>query len=151
MQKLGRTKIKRSDEMILVGYFLARCGSGEDHTEPPSALETSRWEDVYPMFYNYLGGGRTPVAFRNSLQNTRDDFDFYVDNGREGWDKPLSRREQVVFDKWRLRRCAELWAEVRSYLVPAHEMPNRSNGSPSRPSNQTDVADRRQKTWLLRR
>src|SRR5271166_3680822 len=42
MQKLGRTKIKRSDEMILVGYFLARCGSGEDHTEPPSVLETSR-------------------------------------------------------------------------------------------------------------
>jgi len=62
--------------------------------------------------------------------------------------KPLGRREQAVFDKWRLRRCAELWAEVRSYLVPLHEMPNRSNEPPSRPGNQTDVADHRSKTWL---
>jgi hypothetical protein len=127
IRNLGRTNIKRSEEMILVGYFLARCGSGKGHTEPPSVLGTSRWEDVYPMFYDYLGGGRTPVAFRNSLQNTRDDFDFYVDNGREGWDKPLSRVEQAVFDKWQSRGCAELWAEVRSYLLPTHKMPNRSS------------------------
>ena len=70
----GRAYVKRSEDMILVGYFLARCGSGKDRTEPPSVLGTSRWEDVYPMFYDCLGGGRTPVAFRNSLQNTRDDF-----------------------------------------------------------------------------
>jgi hypothetical protein len=126
MQKSGRTYIERSEEMILVGYFLARCGSGEDHTEPPSVLETSHWEEVYPMFYNLLGGGRTLAAFRNSLQNTRDDFDFYVNNGREGWDKPLSRREQAVFDKWRARCCAELWAQVRLYLVPTHDTPQRS-------------------------
>jgi hypothetical protein len=99
IQKSGWTKVKRSEGMILVGYFLARCGSGEDHTEPPLVLGTPRWENVYPMFYDRLGGGRTPVAFRNSLQNTRDDFDFRVGNGREGWDKPLSRREQAVFDK----------------------------------------------------
>jgi hypothetical protein len=119
IQKSGWPKVRRSEEMILVGYFLARCGAGEDHAEPPRVLGTSRWEDVYPMFYNRLGGGRTPVAFRNSLQNTRDDFDFYVDNGREGWDKPLSRREQAVFNKWQSRSGAELWAEVRSYLAPS--------------------------------
>jgi hypothetical protein len=114
----GRTYVKRSEEMVIVGYFLARCGSGRDRTEPPSVLGTSRWEDIYPMFYDCLGGGRTPVAFRNSLQNTRDDFDFYVDNGREGWDKALSQREQAVFDKWQLRSCAELWAAVRLYMRP---------------------------------
>jgi hypothetical protein len=125
IQKSGRTKVRRSEEMILVGYFLSRCGSGENHTEPPLVLGTPRWEDVYPMFYERLGGGRNPVAFRNSLQNTRDDFDFYVDNGREGWDKPLSRREQVVFDKWQSRGCLELWAEVRSYLAPDPEKRSR--------------------------
>ena len=106
--------------MILVGYFLARCGSGNDHTEPPSVLGTSSWQDVYPIFYGILGGGRTPVAFRNSLKNTRDAFDFHVDNGRKGWDKPLIRTEQAIFDKWRSRSCAELWAQVRLYLPPMH-------------------------------
>jgi len=148
-------KIRRSEGMILVGYFLARCGSGEDRTEPPLVLETSRWEDVYPMFYDSLGGGRTPASFRNSLQNTRDDFDFHVDNGREGWDKLLSRREQALFEKWQSRGCAELWSEVRSYLVPACEMPNRSNEPPSCPGDHTDVGDGRRKTslrsWLLGR
>ncbi len=124
IKNLGRMKIKRSEEMILVGYFLARCGSGKDRIEPPSVLGVSRWADVYPMFYGRLGGGRTPVAFRNSLQNTRDDFDFYVDNGREGWEKPLSRREQAVFDKWQSRGCAELWAEVQAYLSHANETPS---------------------------
>jgi hypothetical protein len=51
-QELGRSNIGRSEEMILVGYFLARCGAGEDHTEPPLVLGTSRWKAVYPMFYN---------------------------------------------------------------------------------------------------
>ena len=154
-QESGRSNIRRSEGMIVVGYFLARCGSGADHTGPPSVLKTSRWEDVYPMFYHHLGGGRTPAGFRNSLQNTRDDFDFYVENGREGWDKPLSRAEQAVFDKWQSRDCAELWAEVRSYFVPAPEALKRLNEPYSSPSIRRDVVNRRHKSllpgWLLGR
>jgi hypothetical protein len=51
-----RTKIARSEELVLVGYFLARCGAGDDRTLPPAALGTTSWEGVYGMFYDRLGG-----------------------------------------------------------------------------------------------
>jgi hypothetical protein len=47
------------------------------------------------------------------------------------------------------------WAEAQTYLVPEHETRNRLNEPPSRPGDQTDLADRRRKPslsrWLLGR
>jgi Swt1-like HEPN len=118
-QQGERTYTPRSEEMVLVGYFLARCGSGEHRTGPPSVLRVKRWEDVYPLFHSRLGAGRDLRAFRNSLQNTRDAFDAYVDNGRRGWwQKALGELEQAVFDEWKSRDCGELWAQVSRYLDP---------------------------------
>lgn len=126
--------IRRSEEMILVGYFLARCASGKDRKKPPEVLNARSWGDAYPMFYNRLGDGRSLDKFCSSLRLTRDSFDAYVDNGRKGWwQKPLGQLEQDVFDRWQSRGCAELWAEVRSYRLPAQDMPNRSNEPNSRP------------------
>jgi hypothetical protein len=102
--------------MVLVGYFLARCGSGRNRTDPPAVLGVKRWEDVYPQFYERLGEGRDPRAFRNSLQNSRDAFDAHVDNSRSGWwQKQLGELEQTIFDRWHSRGCDELWAAVRRY------------------------------------
>jgi hypothetical protein len=101
--------------MVLVGYFLARCWSGEKRTGPPIMLGKRNWGDVWQLFYSHLGDGRDFIVFRNSLQNTRDTFDSFVDNGREGWKRPLNDLEQSIFDQWRARDCAELWAKVRPY------------------------------------
>ena len=69
------------------------------------------------MFYDRLGGGRGLRTFRYTLRLTRDSFDAYVDNRRQGWwQNPLTRLEQAVFDKWRLRDDQEIWKEVQSYL-----------------------------------
>lgn len=115
----GRGNTQRSEAMVLVGYFLARCWSGQRRTGPPVVLGTSRWEDVYPLFYDRLGGGRDLRSFRNSLQNTRDAFDAHVDNGRRGWwQKSLGELEQAVFDEWQSRPCTELWTHVRRYVTP---------------------------------
>jgi hypothetical protein len=114
--------------MILVGYFLARCGAGEEHTLPPAVLGTTSWEKAYSMFHNRLGGGREPNTFQHSLQNIRDAFDAYIDNGRRGWYKdgkpaPLPWSHQKIFDKWRLRDDRELWKEAQTYFSGA--MPKR--------------------------
>jgi hypothetical protein len=74
------------------------------------------------MFYNRLGAGRELHTFQTSLQNVRDAFDAYVDNGRKGWYKdgkpaPLPWLHQKVFDKWRLRDDREFWKEVQPYLT----------------------------------
>jgi hypothetical protein len=116
-----RTHIPRSESMILVGYFLARCGVGEDHTLPPAALGTTSWEKAYSMFYDRIGGGREPSTFQRSLQNVRDAFDAYVDNGRRGWYKdgkpaPLPWSHQKIFDRWRLQDNQALWKVVQSYI-----------------------------------
>jgi hypothetical protein len=116
-----RRQVRRSEAMILVGYFLARCGGGQNHTQPPSNLGVTSWEEVYQMFYDRLGAGRELGTFRNSLQNVRDAFDAYVDNGRRGWykeGKPASLPwlHQKIFDRWRLRDDRQLWAAVQPYV-----------------------------------
>ena len=114
-----RGHVKRSDEMLLVAYFLSRCGSGPKRTKPPAQLGVSSWDAVYPLFYDHLGEGRTYRAFRNSLQTTRDVFDHHVDNGRIGFRKPLGNSEQTMLDKWQGSDCADLWDEVRPYFNPS--------------------------------
>jgi hypothetical protein len=116
-----RTHIRRSEAMILVGYFLARCGAGRHRTQPPSDLGVTNWEEAYSMFYDRLGLGRELRAFRNSLQNVRDAFDAYVQNGRRGWykdGKPASLPwlHQKIFDRWRLQDDGQLWTAVQPYL-----------------------------------
>jgi hypothetical protein len=107
--------------MIIVGYFLARCSAGNDHTQPPSELGVTNWEEVYPIFYERLGEGRDLRTFRNSLQNVRDAFDSHVENGRRGWYKdgkpaPLPWLHQIIFDRWRSRDDRQLWAAVQPYI-----------------------------------
>ena len=72
--------------MVLVGYFLARCGRrGDSETLPPAQLDTDHWSRAYTAFFAALSGGRTLQTFANSLKNARDLFDARVDSGRVGW------------------------------------------------------------------
>ena len=82
----GVMAIRRSDEMWLVAYAMARCG---DSQGPPPWLGASSWGAVYDQFYPSLGDGRQPSTFAHSLKNARDTFDPYVDRpARVGWRAP---------------------------------------------------------------
>jgi hypothetical protein len=116
-----RENKRRSKEMVLCGYFLARCG---DRTKgralPPPVLGTSSWTQAYDLFYARLGDGRTPVAFSSSLRLTRDAFDPHFYTGRRGfWQRPLSEEEQVIFDQWQSKSCDDLWMKVQDVGLTA--------------------------------
>ena len=105
---LGTTQ-KRSDEMVLVGYYLSRCTDfrGRIKPRPPAALRVSNWNSCYDLFFDRLGDGRNEQQFRHSLKNTRDTFDPLFDNGRVGWlggqtrGHVLSERDQEIHLKWK--------------------------------------------------
>jgi 5-methylcytosine-specific restriction endonuclease McrA len=71
-------------DFIIVGYFLSRYGeminekTGEMKSVPPSELETQKWDEAYDLFFLKLGNGRDLATFRNSLRNTRDEFDYFL-------------------------------------------------------------------------
>ena len=100
---------KRSDEMVLVGYFLSRCTdfTGRTTSRPPAALRVPNWNSCYDLFYDRLSDGRTEQQFRHSLRNTRDTFDPIFDNGRVGWlggpkrGHVLSERDGEIHLKWK--------------------------------------------------
>ena len=107
---------KRSDEMILVGYFLSRCTDFSDGKvpRPPVALNIDSWNGAYDLFFDRLSDGRTQQQFRHTLRNTRDIFDSLFDNGRKGWSDgqkrgaELSERDRAVHQDWEDRNDEEL-------------------------------------------
>lgn len=100
---------KRSDEIILVGYFLARCTdfSDERKPRPPAALRVDRWGDCYDLFFPRLADGRDNDNFHHTLRNTRDKFDPLFNNGRVGWldakkrQNVLSDRDEALHESWK--------------------------------------------------
>jgi 5-methylcytosine-specific restriction protein A len=123
--------LEQHHQIVLVAYFLSRCGSvvaGRRSPGPPDSLRAPTWERAYAMFYGRLGRRRTYTAFRNSLKNARDDFDSHLGSGRIGWrakgfegtqDRPprrLTKQKQDVIVAWAHRSDAELWEEVRHFI-----------------------------------
>jgi len=118
--------IKRSIEMLGVGYFLARCGrniAGKP-ASPPVRLATDNWNRAYTVFFAALASGRTLGSFCNSLKNTRDMFDSHLStSGRVGWREVGAEREPAaltdeaerVFTNWQIRTDDELWTYVSRY------------------------------------
>lgn len=118
--------IRRSRELVLVGYFLSRCGdqaTSPGTVRPPQVLGTSEWKKAYAIFYRELRDGRSLRSFSNTLKNSRDAFDAWLDSGRVGWrtadqakePRPLGTTEQVVFDEWTDKSESELWLKVRTF------------------------------------
>jgi hypothetical protein len=112
--------MKRSDEIILLGYFLSRCTDFSDGKKPrpPKVLRTEKWTDCYDLFFMKYAAGREVEHFRHTLRNTRDIFDSLFDNGRAGWSEgqkrgqELSDRDTALHDQWKHRTDAELEAHV---------------------------------------
>ena len=114
----GRTK-----EHIQVGYYLSRFGN----KKPPLSSGVDKWKDAYDLFFNKLSNGRSIKSFRASLQNTRDGFDGYFDNGREGWKSsdgspsPLTGVDKEVFDEYVELNEDEIYERVKGLITTLDE------------------------------
>jgi HNH endonuclease len=125
--------IKRSPEMCLAAFFLARYGEskpGRNTPLPPVELGAVGWRQAYDMFWPALGDGRSETAFANSLKNARDNFDSHLNLGRIGWRapsdgasqrhaQPLSDEEERIFRLWEGRSRADLWQVVAPLIADA--------------------------------
>ena len=101
--------VKRSDELILIGYFLSRCTDFSDGKKPrpPKVLAVEKWNACYDLFFAKFADGRERQHFRHTLRNTRDIFDSLFKDGRAGWSEGQSRgqelsdRDVVLHEKWK--------------------------------------------------
>ena len=123
VRDIGETR-KRSDDMILVGYFLSRCTDFSDGKvpRPPTSLGVDSWNGAYDLFFDILSDGRSQQQFRHTLRNTRDIFDSLFDNGRKGWSDgqkrgaELSERDRSVHEYWIRHSDEDLLSKVREFL-----------------------------------
>lgn len=79
--------IRRSPEMVLAAYALARLGHRAEgrRDAPPAFLNAPDWRQAYELFYPHFHDGREIRSFRNSLKNARDAFDAHLTSRRTGW------------------------------------------------------------------
>lgn len=124
--KEPKRHIKRSREMLIASYYLARYGvrTPGDTSSPPSALGVEGWEDAYRLFYDALGDGRSLSQFRNSLLGVRVIFDHLFPNGREGFgsEEALSEDAKDIHEKWKGKSRSELETYVLGLLRGADRL-----------------------------
>lgn len=112
--------VERSDALILVGYFLARCGK----KGAPSELGVESWNQAYATFYDTLSDGRSYSSFVSTLKLTRDQYDSHVDSSRRGFldergaPRHLPERDRHILETWHSKSDAELWDQVARYAHP---------------------------------
>lgn len=108
--------ITRSFSMLIVAYYLSRCGQqvAGKPAAPPRSLGATTWKEAYGLFFDAMGDGRTLTQFQNSIKNARDAFDILFKNGRIGWiDKSgrqltLSARLRRIHEEWKDRQDQKL-------------------------------------------
>ncbi|SNY92309.1 5-methylcytosine-specific restriction enzyme A [Cohaesibacter sp. ES.047] len=123
-RNMGETQ-RRSDNLVLVGYFLSRCSDFSDgkKSKPPPDLNVATWNDAYDLFFIQLSEGRPSQPFRHSLKGTRDIFDSLFENGRKGWSEgqkrgqELSLRDTRIHERWASRSDDELFDAVKAFIV----------------------------------
>jgi 5-methylcytosine-specific restriction protein B len=120
---------ERKLELIEVGYYLSRFGQ----SKTPARFNGARWNEVYNLFYQSLGDGRTILEFEHSLKNTRDGFDAYFTNTkREGWkDKEgnpgkLPSDARVVFEKFEKLSELDVFNVIKRHLAKSHDQRQKS-------------------------
>lgn len=83
-----RTKvIRRSPEMVLAAYALARLGHRAEGrlVAPPAFLDVSDWRHADALFYPHFHDGRELRSFQNSLMAARHAFDDHLTARPRGW------------------------------------------------------------------
>jgi hypothetical protein len=115
---------ERSRDLIEVGYFLSRFTEPGKGTQslPPEELSVCSWEAAYDLFHPTLSAGRQLLQHRNTLKNSRDEFDGYFDNGREGWKesdgtpKKLNQLPHQIYEENYDQNREQIWARISKQL-----------------------------------
>ncbi len=117
MKKSGRP-IDRSFKMLIVAYYLSRCGQQVKgrRSKPPYALGVKTWREAYELFFDAMSDGRTLAQFHNSLKNARDTFDILFENGRIGWIDENGRQPTLSA---RFLRIHEAWKDQNDWELEA--------------------------------
>ncbi len=117
-------------DLVVVGYFLSRFGeefdekAGKMKSMPPTELNVSTWEEAYELFFLKLGNGRNLSTFCNSLSNTRDEFDYFLDEvtTRVGHKKKkLPPLRESVLNETNGKTRAEIWSYVGRFAKALQE------------------------------
>ena len=151
-------RVERSREMIVVGYYLARCGKSisDGRIGPPGALGVVTWSEAYDIFYDAMGDGRTRTQFRNSLKYTRNGFDNLIENGRIGWKdrdgkrRPLGSKNKAVHEKWTNRYDEELEEYVLALLNKSIPVSPESQNVRTEGRKQVFISRGRERDRILR-
>ncbi|MEY4246131.1 MAG: hypothetical protein RLZZ245_3716, partial [Verrucomicrobiota bacterium] len=117
--------IRRSPEMVLAAYALARLGRQVEgrRDAPPAFLNTSNWRQTYELFYPHFHDGRELRTFQNSLKAARDAFDAHLKSRRRGWrlkdGNPIEPQGlfKTTMDAWKDRSDEELRDAVLHILA----------------------------------
>ena len=108
--------IKRSNEMVMLAYFLAKYGekSQEGRSLAPKELEGQPFDKIFESFYPQLGGGRTLRTFIGSMNPTVRYFrnsknvDHWLRNYQDEHPWLKHSRDQLWSELQRLRGTTEL-------------------------------------------
>jgi hypothetical protein len=122
---MPRSKLReRSSELVEAAYFMSRFTENAEQRvpQPPRELNVGGWAEAYDCFFPKLSAGRSLLQFRNTLKNSRDEFDGYFENGRTGWKesdgrpRKLSGRSHEVYEALRSIDRDKVWARVQRYI-----------------------------------
>ena len=117
-------RIPRSDELIIVAYFLSKFSTKKEtnntksESYPPEEFKNRKWGELYTSLYPLLGDGRTAKTFTSSINQTRDEFDMIEGHdSRTGHKKDkLTKKLQPFHDSLKDKSRAELWGMVEIIL-----------------------------------
>ena len=111
-------------DLVIVSYFLSRFGeefdekSGKVKSSPPAELEIKEWNRAYEFFFLRLGNHRNLETFSSYLSNTRDEFDYFLEEvtTRVGHKKEkLPPLRESVFIEMQGKTRAEIWSYVSKF------------------------------------
>ncbi len=117
--------IRRSPEMVLVAYALARLGHRADGQpdDPPAFLKTPNWRKAYALFYPHFHDGRALRSFQSSLMAARHAFDDHLTARPRAWrmKRGVPAEPQGLFkatlDAWKDRSDEDLRDAVLHILA----------------------------------
>ncbi|MEP3420107.1 MAG: hypothetical protein ABJN35_00070 [Erythrobacter sp.] len=96
------SRIGRSPEFQFATYYLSRCS---ENGEPPESLKAESWSTAFALFYQAVGGGRSPSSFQNSMRVSWAVFNAHfgkepVHLGNDGEVAPLTQSQAEIASEW---------------------------------------------------
>jgi hypothetical protein len=111
MHDVNLMHLTKTDKVTLAGLFISKFDK--------KALDVLGFTGMWHAF-NTIGYslGASPA----SIKNYRDEFDrLFPDNQRKGWDRPLKKRSEKIFENFHMFDLASFSDLIKSFLIPNYE------------------------------